>query len=149
LKLTLLRDTYTDKSTTGELSLNGVQSLWTLELPNKDGLPGSCIPQGTYNVISYPSPRFKRLMPLLVGIPGRSNIEIHWGNSPADTDGCILLGRTRDTDYIGQSRMAFDDFWAKAQDAIEAGNCWITIIGGAKVAVSNAEDVQNAMTGEN
>ena len=146
MKLTVVRDTFTSKSTTGELSIDGVQSLWTLELPNKDGLPGSCIPQGTYNVISYPSPKFGRLMPLLVGIPGRSNIEMHWGNTAEDTDGCILLGRTRDTDYIGESRMAFDDFWAKAQGPIERGVCWITISGGAQVPEGSGDAHLGDMT---
>ena len=132
MKLLLQRDNFSDKSTQGDLSIDGERFCWTLELPNKDGLPGSCIPQGTYKVITYASPKFGRLMPLLVDVPGRSNIEIHYGNTPEDTNGCILIGNTRSADFIGESRMAFDDFWAKVQGPMERGECTITVVGGAK-----------------
>ena len=139
MNILVQRDTFTDKSTTGTLYLDGKQFCWTLELPNKDGLPGSCIPQGTYPVTVYPSPKFGRLMPLLQNVPSRSTIEIHWGNYPENTDGCILIGLTRDTDYIGESRMAFDDFWAKVQGPMERGECQITVTGGAKVPESSGD----------
>jgi hypothetical protein len=123
------RDTFTPESTEGTLYIDGVQFCWTLELPVRDGLPGSAIPVGIYNVSAYPSPKFGRLMPLL-DVPGRSNIEVHWGNTPEDTNGCILLGGTRPgKDFIGDSRQIFDEFWAKTQGAIEAGYCQITIEG--------------------
>ena len=69
-------------------------------------------------------------MPLLMDVPGRSEIEIHFGNTEAQTRGCILLGDTLGKDFIGQSRQAFDNFWAKAQGPIERGECSIEIVGG-------------------
>src|SRR5882724_4436104 len=118
---------------------------YTLELPNKDGKPGSCIPQGTYKVILNHSPKFSGdrtfdeltarmgllpLMPEIVGIPGRSNIRIHWGNDPSNTEGCILLGETRSEDFIGESRAAFASFYAKLVLGITKGPVNIQIIGG-------------------
>lgn len=135
----MVRDTFTAISTTGQLSIDGVPSLWTLELPNKDGLPGSCIPQGVYPVVAYMSPKFGRTMPLLRDIPNRSNIEIHWGNTAADTDGCILLGRTRDKDYVGESRMAFDEFWTRFMPSLASEDCTIEVVGGAMVPDSSGD----------
>lgn len=66
-------------------------------------------------------------MPLLVDVPGRSEIEIHFGNTPTDSRGCILVGHSAGTDFIGDSRRAFDDLWAMAQGPIEANECWVTV----------------------
>lgn len=116
----------------GDLLIDRNHFAFSLELPDKDGLPGSCIPQGTYQVSAYPSPRFGRTMPLLIGIPGRSNIEMHWLNTPDQTEGCIGMGYTKADNFIGESRKAFEDFWSKAKDPIERGDCSITVVGGAK-----------------
>ena len=132
MKLRVVRDTFTEKSTTGELYIDGQPHMWTLELPDKNGLPGSCIPQGIYPVVAYLSPKFGRTMPLLQNVPGRSEIEMHWGNTAEDTNGCILLGRTRDTDYIGESRMAFDSFWERFMPALAKEGVSIEIVGGYK-----------------
>ena len=111
----------------GRMYVDSQFQAYTLELPKKDGLPGSCIPVGTYPVVAYPSPHFGRTMPLIIGVPGRSKIEIHYGNLPEETRGCILVGQTQEQDFIGNSRAAFDALWAKAQGPMEQGNCTITI----------------------
>ena len=129
MHLKVERFNFTDISTEGDLSIDGERFCWTLELPVIDGKPGSAIPTGTYKVKVYPSPHFGRLMPLLVDVPGRSEIEIHWGNTEADTRGCILLGDSLPgANFIGKSRQAFDNFWAKAQWPIERGECDIEIV---------------------
>jgi hypothetical protein len=128
VNLLVKRFNFTDISTEGQMSIDGEAFAWTLELPVRDGLPGSAIPVGTYKVVAYPSPHFGRLMPLLVDVPGRSEIEIHWGNTAADTRGCILLGDSvPGANFIGDSRQAFDNFWARAHGPIERGECSITI----------------------
>jgi hypothetical protein len=130
MQLRVSRITFTAKSTIGILSADGAAWCSTLELPVKDGLPGSAIPEGTYPVSVYPSPKFGRLMPLILGIPGRSNIEIHWGNFPEETDGCILLGEPAiQPDVILNSRAAFDTFWTAVQGPLERGEVTITING--------------------
>lgn len=138
MELRVTRLWLTDQSTCGELSLDGGRLCYTLELPNKDGQPGSCIPQGRYPVSVYPSPKFGRLMPL-VGVPRRTTIEIHWGNYPHNTEGCILLGHTHEPDFVGESKNAFDEFWAKTQGPMERGECWLSVIGGYKEPESSGD----------
>ena len=124
MDLQLTRTTLTDLSTEGELTVNGQLQCYTLELPVRDGLPGSAIPPGKYLVKMLPSPKFEAsadpwvlqyasAIPHVLGIPGRSDILIHWGNSPHDTEGCILVGQTRGEDFVGSSRAAFFALWSK------------------------------------
>ena len=49
------------------------------------------IPAGLYRVAVTLSPRFQTLMPLLLNVPHRSGIRIHWGSKPGHSQGCILL----------------------------------------------------------
>jgi len=53
----------------------------------------------------------------LLNVPNFEGVRIHPGNSNHDTEGCILVGRTRSKDYIGQSRKAFDSLFLKMQKA--------------------------------
>ncbi len=124
MKLTLRRQWFTPESTIGELLIDDVFECFTLELPVRDGKPGSAIPCGTYPVRIDPSPRFRRDMPELFDIPGRSTILIHWGNSAKDTEGCILVGRHRAENYIGESRAAFEILFPKIA---LAEDCTITV----------------------
>lgn len=81
----------------------------TLELPWKDNAHKvSCIPDGRYNVIRYPSPKRGYDVPMLVGVKGRDSIEIHIGNTVEDTDGCILVGMQYGVRGIEQSVRAFN-----------------------------------------
>ena len=145
MEITLNRTDFDDKSTEGTLSIGGQFQCYTLELPNKDGKPGSCIPQGRYRVVLAPSPKFESStdpwvqkyagqMPHLEDIPGRSLIMIHWGNDASNTEGCILVGQTQSADFIGSSRAAFEDLYDEIQPDASNGDCWITVVGGATVA---------------
>ena len=49
------------------------------------------IPRGRYSVDVTMSPRFKRLLPILVNVPGREGIRIHRGTKPEHSRGCILV----------------------------------------------------------
>ena len=51
------------------------------------------IPPGTYPLTVTYSPRFKRLMPLVSAVPGRSGIRFHPGTRPEHSKGCILVSR--------------------------------------------------------
>lgn len=49
------------------------------------------IPDGIYTLeVSY-SPKFKRDMPILKDVPGRTGIRMHRGTKPEHSKGCILL----------------------------------------------------------
>lgn len=56
-------------------------------LENSDFL----IPAGTYKVQVTMSPKFKRLLPILLNVPGRSGIRFHRGTRPEHSRGCILI----------------------------------------------------------
>lgn len=57
---------------------------------------GCCIPEGTYTLMPYASPKFGRVVPLLEGVQGRTYIEIHAAGKPEDVRGCIGTTRARE-----------------------------------------------------
>jgi hypothetical protein len=117
--ITIKRLYKTDNSTIGELLIDGVWECFTLEDTERPiKIKGeTAIQKGTYKVIINQSNRFKRLLPLLIDVPNFEGVRIHSGNSNHDTEGCILVGQTRNKNYIGQSRKAFDKLFKKMQTA--------------------------------
>ena len=51
------------------------------------------IPAIIYRVDVTQSPRFKRPLPILLQVPGRSGIRFHRGTRPEHSKGCILVSR--------------------------------------------------------
>ena len=49
------------------------------------------IPALIYSVQVTQSPRFKRLLPILQQVPGRTGIRVHRGTKPEHSKGCILV----------------------------------------------------------
>jgi hypothetical protein len=119
MKIEVKRLHKTENSTIGELLIDGVWECYTLEDKERDVKikNETAIPKGTYKVIINQSNRFKRLLPLLLNVPNFEGVRIHSGNTNHNTEGCILVGRTRSKDFIGQSRKAFDSLFAKMQKA--------------------------------
>ena len=117
MELKLKRLHKTDKSTIGELSIDGVFECYTLEDVERDVKVYSktAIPKGEYKVIINQSNRFKKLMPLLLNVPNFEGVRIHSGNKAEDTEGCILVGQTRSLDFIGNSKKAYDKLFKKMQ----------------------------------
>lgn len=117
MKLLLQREPSTKQSTPGKLFIDGQFECHTLEdivRPRGVKVYGqTAIPAGTYQVVLTMSPRFKRVLPLLLNVPGFEGIRIHPGNTAEDTDGCILVGDAPAPDWLGQSRVAFDRLFAK------------------------------------
>lgn len=74
----------------------------TLELPRR--AKRCCIPDGSYTFVMCKSPKFGRVLPRLVDVPGRSGILIHSGNTVKDTLGCILVGKYASSTSLVNSR---------------------------------------------
>ena len=119
LNIVLKRTIKTDKSTIGELSVDGKILCYTLEDIERDAKVAgkTAIPCGKYNVSITMSNRFKKLMPLIENVPNFSGVRIHSGNTSEDTEGCILVGLAKGEDFIGNSRLAFDRVFMKIQSA--------------------------------
>ena len=105
INLLILRNTFSDESTIGELFLNGETFCDTLELPYRDNQKSvSCIPTGEYTVrlrTARESATRDYLHLLVQEVKDRSHILFHRGNSAKDTRGCILVGQTRKQDFVG------------------------------------------------
>jgi len=125
MDLILERIDRNDTCTIGRLTLDGSFECWTLEdVVRADGVKipkETAIPAGMYTIDITHSPRFDRDLPLLLNVSGFIGIRIHPGNDAADTDGCILVGRTRGDRKILESRIAFDSLFAKLQAAKAKG----------------------------
>jgi hypothetical protein len=142
MELRLYRKWYSTNSTIGELSINGTYFCDVLEDVcrdnNRDGDlndPGeekvhgkTCIPAGRYQVIIDMSTRFKKLMPLLVDVPGFAGIRIHPGNTNVDTDGCLLVGHRTGADFVANSRDTFGRFFLRLTLLLKTEKAYITII---------------------
>ena len=112
VNLLILRDTFTDVSTIGNLYLNGEWLCDTLELPYKDNQRSiSCIPAGQYKVrMRYPRESATRdyLHLLIQDVPNRDFILVHIGNKSSDTRGCVLVGIGTEQDFVKNSRLAME-----------------------------------------
>lgn len=68
----------------------------------------TAIPTGKYDVILTFSPRFKRVLPLLLGVKGYEGVRIHAGNSAEDTEGCLLVGENKVKGQVINSRATLE-----------------------------------------
>lgn len=130
MEIKVIRKEFTERSTIGEMFINGDFLCYTLEDMVRDGekVPGkTAIPYGRYDVVINFSNRFQKYMPLLMNVPNFSGIRIHPGNTDADTEGCLLLGLVRGKDFIGQSKQAFSKFMSIISPASKKEKIFIEI----------------------
>lgn len=114
--LTLFRD-YRPDRTLGRLLVNGEAYCFTAER-SRDDKAHPCVPGGEYPIVMTFSPKYQRIMPRLLNVPGRDGILIHAGNDPViDSEGCILVGYDATDRGVGRSRVCFNELYARLTEA--------------------------------
>ena len=112
VNLLIIRDTFTEVSTIGNLYLDGEWLCDTLENPYLNNQRNiSCIPEGQYKVrlrTARESATKDYLHLLVQDVPDRSLILFHSGNTAKDTRGCVLVGIGTEQDFVKNSRLAMD-----------------------------------------
>lgn len=108
--LTIARKYRGSTCTSGYLAVDNNIIAYTLEKPWKGNAPLiSSIPDGKFDgEVRYDHPDKWRIE--LKNVPGRTNVQIHTGNSPDDTEGCILVGLQLGGDLcsVTESKKAYD-----------------------------------------
>lgn len=114
--------------TIGRLYVDGIYVCDTLEdrdrlyFGEKKVAGQTAIPRGRYEVLlnNY-SPRFggkepyksisRGCVPLVANVPGFAGVRIHIGNTAADTEGCVLVGRNTVVGKVMESRTTYTRLW--------------------------------------
>jgi hypothetical protein len=143
MELQLKRETFTEQSTIGTLSIEGKFECFILEDKDRglsdtmslEKIAGTkvygktAIPYGRYEVDWTMSARFKKMMPILLNVIGWSGIRIHSGNSELDSLGCLLCGTRKLSNRITESTIATNKLYAKIESAKKQGQrIYITIV---------------------
>jgi hypothetical protein len=146
MNLKLVRKTFTEESTIGELSVNGKFECFTLEDKVRAvKIHGkTAIPAGIYEVVITFSDRFRKPLPLFLNVPNFAGIRIHSGNTAADTEGCILVGTSKGKNFVGGSRVAFNALFPKLQKALTREKIFIEVVGGTHEDVAAAAASEGA-----
>lgn len=128
MRLLLMRDQSIAASTPGRLFLEKTGEMplflgYTLEdivRPAGVKINGkTAIPAGEYSLSLTMSNRFKKILPLLANVPNFSGVRMHGGNTSEDTEGCILVGRSRySADKIGNCAECLKNIMSLIQAAI-------------------------------
>lgn len=120
IKIHCLEDT--DRGLKSDLPLAGIKEL---KVQNQ-----TAIPYGRYEVgVSY-SERFKKLMPIVMNVPGFSGIRVHSGNKETQTEGCPLIGLTRNPTMVLNSRDAFRPFFSWLLKTLKTEKVYLNVVKG-------------------
>jgi hypothetical protein len=124
MTLTLQRRAVQPWGTPGMLSIEGDPECFTLERTDVQ------IPAGRYRVLITFSPRFRRKLPLIDGVPGREGIRIHPANVQIELDGCVAVGLKQFATGVTRSREAMDRLQPQIAQALSRGEeVWIDVRG--------------------
>ena len=140
MKLTLKRIALRPTYTIGKLYIDDVYFCDTIEDTvrdlNKNGKfdngekkihSKTAIPYGTYEIKWTYSPRFKKYTPQLMNVPSFEYIRIHAGNTSADTEGCLILGKNKQVGKVLNSRATINKFYPIIKEACSNGKVTIEI----------------------
>lgn len=118
MRIELVRIAFKNTYTIGKLYVNGTyfcdvledkdrgleSSMTESEILEKKVKGETAIPTGHYVINITYSPKYKRMMPLLLDVKGFSGIRIHSGNSSKDTEGCLIVGKNKKVGMVLESR---------------------------------------------
>ena len=129
MELTTKRRYKKSEYTIGNLFVDGLYFCDTLEDAVRDLKPDgsgkikgkTAIPAGRYEVTMTYSPKFKRRLPLLLGVPFFEGVRIHAGNTAKDTEGCLLVGKNRAVGKVLDSRKYERQLVALIEQRIKRG----------------------------
>ena len=126
MELRVERSIFLSDCTIGKMYADGVFECFTLEptvRPPGVKVPGkTAIPEGRYQVIISPSPKFGFDTPHVMDVPDFSAIEMHIGNFPQDTEGCTLVGKVYTAgNSILESKDAFHDLMCLLTGSAKVG----------------------------
>lgn len=89
----------------------------------------TAIPRGKYQLITSMSPRFGRILPEVLKVPGFTGIRIHGGNTAEDSAGCILVGQIKTSTGVAKSAPTVNLIIDTIDDAAELGiETWLEIV---------------------
>lgn len=129
MRLTLKRIAKQPTYTIGRLYINNVYFCDTLEDTDRglsQDMPieeiksikvqdETAIPTGEYRVVLSKSPRFKKVLPEILNVPGYTGVRIHSGNTANDSSGCLLVGENKVKGKVVNSRKTLQ----KLMEALE------------------------------
>lgn len=144
MELEVRRKQFTDKSTIGELWINGSFYCYTLEdvdrgliktqplteIAQKKLFGVTAIPLGKYELAMTFSNRFQQYMPQVLNVPCFEGVRIHSGNTAEHTEGCLLVGKSKSENFIGNSKLAFNELMKIFKAAEKKEKITITYIHG-------------------
>ena len=142
MRLTLRRIAKRDTYTIGRLYIDdnpkpfcdtledterGLEQAMPLDMIRKIKVPKeTAIPTGTYELsMNLVSPKYSKkkafaftggIMPRLLNVPGWSGVLIHSGNTPKDSEGCILVGENKVKGQVINSFATFNRLWGILHD---------------------------------
>ena len=136
MRIELVRIAFKDTYTIGKLYVDdtyfcdvledvdrGLKSSMTeSEILEKKVKGQTAIPTGHYVINITYSPKYKRMMPLLLDVKGFSGIRIHSGNSSKDTEGCLLVGKNKKVGMVLESRDTYQPLFKMMEGQKEITN---------------------------
>lgn len=136
MKLLLRRIAKKPTYTIGRLYVNGTYFCDTCEdkvrdLTKEKKIPGeTAIPSGTYRIaMDVYSPKFGHKafyqkyanggkLPRLLSVPQFEGVLIHFGNTAADSAGCILVGKNKVVGQVVESQETFKALYRQMYGAV-------------------------------
>ena len=94
----VIEDTVRDLNMDGDLDDSGEGKIYGK----------TAIPYGRYEVKLTMSNRFKKVLPILIGVKGFEGIRIHNGNTEQDSLGCLIVGENKEVGKVLNSRVTMD-----------------------------------------